>query len=265
VPVAILMYHAIPAAVGQRGPWDPHYAVAVPRFREQLARLAADGYDCVSVRSLLESRSAERDAAPRRRAVALTFDDGTATDREFALQALLDARASADFFVNTARIGAPGVVDWTGLRELAAAGMSIQSHGHTHRMLDELDEAALREELDRSRKTLEDRLGTPVELFAPAGGRLPPRAVALARAAGYRAICSSRPGAWRGPAEFVAPRMAVLASTPTGRIADWAARRPGAMLRERSRHAAAGLAKRTLGNVGYERLRARLLGQAAPR
>jgi polysaccharide deacetylase family protein (PEP-CTERM system associated) len=48
---------------------------------------------------------------------------------------------------------------------LVAAGHEVQSHGHSHRPLFEMDRHALREELERAKATVEDAAGTPVTAF----------------------------------------------------------------------------------------------------
>ena len=54
----------------------------------------------------------------------------------------------------------PGLV-----RDLVARGHEVQSHGHSHVSLYELDRDGLREELHRARATVEDAGGAPVTAF----------------------------------------------------------------------------------------------------
>ncbi len=76
---------------------------------------------------------------------------------------------------------------WDDVRWLADAGMAVESHTRSHRVLDTLDPAALRNELVGSRRDLELAIGRPVHAIAYPVGRLPApwirRAVA---SAGYR-------------------------------------------------------------------------------
>jgi polysaccharide deacetylase family protein (PEP-CTERM system associated) len=51
------------------------------------------------------------------------------------------------------------------VRGLAEAGHEVQSHGHTHRPLYEMDRVALRAELRAARQSVEDALGAPVTAF----------------------------------------------------------------------------------------------------
>lgn len=51
------------------------------------------------------------------------------------------------------------------LQELLAEGHEIQSHGYSHRPLHQMDRGALRTELERSKKTIEDACGVRVTAF----------------------------------------------------------------------------------------------------
>jgi polysaccharide deacetylase family protein (PEP-CTERM system associated) len=54
----------------------------------------------------------------------------------------------------------PGLV-----ADLVAEGHEVQAHGYSHRPLDRMTPAELREELERSKKTVEDAAGMPVTAF----------------------------------------------------------------------------------------------------
>src|SRR5439155_1073369 len=103
---------------------------------------------------------------------SLTFDDGAASDYEYAFPVLVELGLRATFFVVPTRIDRPGQVTWAQLREMLAAGMEIGSHSMTHPFLDALDEQALRREFGDSKRLLEDRLGAPVHAASrPRGPR----------------------------------------------------------------------------------------------
>lgn len=250
-PVTVLMYHAVEA----RGSGaDPHYTVTPAAFTAHLALLREMGLTPASVRDVLGGRAAGA-------RVAITFDDGHASNLEAARE-ILEAGGSAELFVNPTNVGRAGFLDWSALAELAKAGISVQSHGHTHRYFDELAPAEVEEELRASKRAIEDRTGQPVSLFAPPGGRLTRRVPGIAVAAGYVAICSSQAGVWRELDErWRIPRIAVLASTPLAQLRRWAAQDAPEILRLRMRHLLLASGKRVLGNRGYERVRSGLLGR----
>lgn len=249
--LTVLMYHAIPGPDGACEDADPHYAVRAPAFGRHLGLLAAAGLRASSVRDLLDGDRGGR--------VGVTFDDGHESNAA-AARRILDASGTADLFVNPGTVGRRNFLDWRALADLARAGVSIQSHGQTHRYFDELSDAQVEEELARSKAEIEDRVGTPVVLFAPPGGRLTPRVAGIAQRLGYRGICSSKAGRWRpGGPPWEIPRLAVLASTGEEQLRRWVAGDRWEFARAALRQRALGAAKGLLGNRGYERLRARLL------
>lgn len=249
----VLMYHALADASGACEHADPHYAVTGADFDRQLALMGEAGARPSNVGEVLDGK------APAG-AIALTFDDGHESNAA-AAERILAAGGSADFFVNPARVGTPGHLGWAALSDLARAGISIQSHGLTHRYFNELDEAELERELAESKARIEERLGRPVTLLAPPGGRMTARVEPLAERAGYRALCCSRAGVWnvRRDSRWDIPRLAVLRGTSDAQMRRWIRQDPIELLRMGMRHHALAGAKRLLGNRGYERLRARLL------
>jgi peptidoglycan/xylan/chitin deacetylase (PgdA/CDA1 family) len=81
------------------------------------------------------------------------------------------------------------LMTWDELRALRAAGMDVQSHTRSHRTLQTVPHARLRDELGGSREVLERELGEPVRAVAyPVGKRLgsAPAIRAAVRAAGYQ-------------------------------------------------------------------------------
>jgi peptidoglycan/xylan/chitin deacetylase (PgdA/CDA1 family) len=86
-----------------------------------------------------------------------------------------------------ARLATPLIMTWDDIRALAAAGMDVESHTRTHRVLETLDRDQLRDDLVGSRNDLETQLGRPVRAIAYPVGRSPPLSVRHAVAqAGYQ-------------------------------------------------------------------------------
>ena len=246
-PTIALMYHAIGDG-GAGSAEDPHYSVSPARFEAHLDAIAACAGDGISARDWLERP---------RRAALLTFDDGHVSDHRLAWPALSQRGMRADFFVNPARVGEPGLASWSDLREMATHGMSIQSHGWNHRYFTELSPTELRQDLTRSLRTIEDSIGQAVTLLAPPGGRMRADLPDIARECGYRHVLGSQPGRIT-MSQPLLPRMAVTASLAESTIAGWIGGR--GIARARVRYTVLGLAKRTLGDRRYELVRERLLG-----
>lgn len=252
--LAVLMYHTLSGSGGVVAA-DPQYAVTRGGFIAQLQAIAGAGLEGTSLARLVAG-------VARTRTVALTFDDGHASNRA-AAEALAANGWSADFFVNPTTIGTPHHLAWDDLRAMAMLGMSIQSHGQRHRYLDELTAREVRDELVDSKREIEDRVGRAVTVFAPAGGRLGSGLADAAARAGYAAVCTSRADVWRtGDDVWAIPRFAVLRTTSDARFARWIEMDWREVTAQRARYLALASAKRLLGNQGYERLRLGLLRDA---
>jgi peptidoglycan/xylan/chitin deacetylase (PgdA/CDA1 family) len=166
--------------------------------------------------------------APRAEAVARVvrayLDHPEADER--ALRPALEERAGVA--VDEPRLARSLFLDWGQARALAAAGVAVGSHTVTHRALGRLSEDEQRAELVESRRRIEAEVGREVSALAyPYGwpGAFDATTARLARAAGYRAAFSARPGVnLPGAADpFAARRLNVgFADPPVLHRARWA-------------------------------------------
>lgn len=104
------------------------------------------------------------------------------------------------------------IMSWDQIRALSRAGMDVESHTRTHRVLQTLDDDALTSELTGSREDLESHLGRPVRAVAyPVGRRIGPGMERIRRAiasAGYKIGLSNASGVnriWSGSLNELAP------------------------------------------------------------
>jgi peptidoglycan/xylan/chitin deacetylase (PgdA/CDA1 family) len=173
--VSILMYHSI---ANGRGP----LAIPPRTFHRQLDALAERGFRAVALRDYI----ALLDGGKRTdRVVVLTFDDGYA-DFATAVVPDLEARGwSCTVFLSTNLIGSASgwdpdgngrrqLIEWTQAMEFSRRGFEIGAHGVTHADLTRLDFDRACREVDDSKRTIEDRLGSPVVSFAAPYGRITP-------------------------------------------------------------------------------------------
>src|SRR5215212_8549244 len=201
--LAILGYHKI----GDPPPdWWSWFYVPEEIFAGHLSYLREAGWQVIDLPAFLGGITAP-ESLPERAAL-LTFDDGYRSMRTVALPLLLRFGCPAVLFVPTDYIGGPNgfeagnepeeaICDWDDLRELERSGVSIQSHGASHRPFSELDPSGQEAELIRSKAILEAELKKPVEVFAYPygdGGTEPPTTVRALKRAGYRAACLYKGG-----------------------------------------------------------------------
>lgn len=252
-----LVYHEIPDA--RPGAGRDHFAVPAEQFARQLAWLAAHGYTGDSM------ENAALAAGPG--TVGLTFDDGYRTHYEVAFPLLLRHGMRATFFVTTDWVGQPGYVTWNALREMLAAGMSIQSHTVSHPFLSTVPTAVVRRELVESKARLDDELGQATTTLALPGGDAPRRGLsALLEEAGYRLVGTSRVGANRGRWAPTAPPRAICRFAIRGNQPDeWFTRLvkqdPGAILDARARAWMLRGVRAVLGRQRYATWRRALLAR----
>ncbi|MGR3762414.1 polysaccharide deacetylase family protein (plasmid) [Roseobacteraceae bacterium NS-SX3] len=185
-------------------------------------------------------------AAPDPQRYVLTFDDGNLSDHEIALPALLERGLRARFFVLTGRLGTPGALTAAQVQELQAAGMRIGSHGIAHRAWPGLEDAALAQELTRSRAELEEILGREVREAGIPFGRYDARVLRALRRAGYGAAYSSDGGPMRRDA-FLRPRSSLRGGMDAAALDALLA---GQLAPLRRLRRAAGMAKRRLWPAG---------------
>ncbi|MYW14629.1 polysaccharide deacetylase family protein [Streptomyces sp. SID2955] len=201
------MYHS----VGDRAD-DPYRVTVTPdRLDGQLRWLRRRGLRGVSVAELLAARA----RGEGRDLVGLTFDDGYADFLGNALPVLARWECTATLFVLPGRLGGDNAWDplgprkplltADGVRQAAAAGVEIGSHGLTHVDLTRADDTVLTAETTGSRAALEELTGAPVAGFCYPYGTVDRRAVEAVRGAGYGYACAIDPGELNGP--YALPRV----------------------------------------------------------
>jgi peptidoglycan/xylan/chitin deacetylase (PgdA/CDA1 family) len=217
--VPILLYHAVadhPAAT-------THRLSVTPRMLEdELEFLAGHGFTGITVSELADAY--RTGGALPKRPVVLTFDDGYESVAQDAWPILRRHGFPATVFVTTGWIADAGedaagkpldrMMSWAQVRQLAAEGIEIGAHSHSHPELDQLDNAALSWELRHSRDLLESAIGTPVPALAYPFGYSSKRVRSAVSAAGYRCAAAVRNLRAR-PADdlFMLPRFTIRRAT----------------------------------------------------
>lgn len=194
----ILTYHAVT---------DEPARIAVPPalFRRQVLHLRQAGYRAISFAEA--ARVLDAGLSKGARLVCITFDDAYRSVLANAVPVLQEAGFVATIFVPTAHVGGANrwdtaapprdwpILSWDELGALARSGHEIGSHSRTHPHLPTLDDASLVEEVARSRRELEDRLGAAVPSFCYPFGHHDARTRAAVLAAGYTSACTTEFGA----------------------------------------------------------------------
>lgn len=169
----ILIYHRVGA--GTKSEID----LAAEMFERQMAYLR-DRYALVSLDALTDGSLMP--GSLRSDLVAVTFDDGSREIYEYAFPILVRHKIPATVFVVTRYMESqqpfdfggyarsdhrPRPLQWDQVREMVASGLiTVGAHSHSHENLTRLSVSALREDLERCRGLIEERLGSSPRHFA---------------------------------------------------------------------------------------------------
>jgi len=194
--IPILTYHAVESEPGEHDRLPPNkalYLIKRDLFEAQMKYLAERRTNTLLIDDLVSMKK-EEPSGPSGNVVCLTFDDGNASDYSVVYPILKQYGLKATFFVVTNSIGSAGYVSWDQLKEMSLAGMSIQSHTHTHPFLSQCTDAMVREEFAVSKAMIEERLSKAVTILAAPGGDWNGRFRPIVEECGYEAVCTSKQG-----------------------------------------------------------------------
>jgi peptidoglycan/xylan/chitin deacetylase (PgdA/CDA1 family) len=230
--VPFLMYHSIATSAA---PEFARFVLRPEEFAAQMEYLAAEGYRPVTALDLARGEFAVDRAS---RPMVLTFDDGY-TDFESAVMPILRKYSfPATLYVPTAYVGGTAswlracneehrpILSWQAIRDIAAEGIEVASHSHSHPQLDRVSPAVAQDEARRSRELLEDKLGLPVPGFAYPFGYWTKDVRSAVSAAGYSYACAvGELPVSTASDPLTLPRLTVTAGSGTAGLARLLARR----------------------------------------
>lgn len=217
---SILCYHKV----------DPRLELGFTRlgprvFRRQIESLAKAGYAGIGSADL-KAGIVRRTTNDSRLTVVVTFDDGYTGLAEHAFPVLADHGFRALVFVITDYVGKENTwdvqygwrkfhhLDWDVLGRWQERGMEVHSHGTSHARMTWLGNAAIADEMVRSREEITKRLGTaPAAISYPFGavdGRVRDHAVSAGYTLGF-----AGPGQ-EGADPMLLPRLPVYAWDAAG-------------------------------------------------
>jgi peptidoglycan/xylan/chitin deacetylase (PgdA/CDA1 family) len=196
--VPALLYHQfISKAKVDKGELASHERVYVTydtSFEEQMRFLHQQGYTTITLDEFLAIQDGRKALPPR--PIMLTFDDGFMSNYLYAFPTLKRYGMKATLFVTPdrkshnfkkyAETDAPLTTEQ--IKEMSENGISIESHGMTHRYLTPLSPDTIRWELQESKKVLEDWTGKSVRFLAVPSGAYNRTVRRIAKECGYKAV-----------------------------------------------------------------------------
>jgi peptidoglycan/xylan/chitin deacetylase (PgdA/CDA1 family) len=165
----VLCYHIV------ESPQDPRMEISRETFLQHMRYLAVTGYNVIPLRDAYEYAVGKRKSLPKN-SVVVTIDDGWRSTYTEVFPEMKKRHFPFTVFVYPRIIGqTPYALTWKQIREMANAGVDIQSHSYSHPFLTRkrntsLDDRRYAEWLERelaeSKRTLERETGRPVSFLA---------------------------------------------------------------------------------------------------
>jgi peptidoglycan/xylan/chitin deacetylase (PgdA/CDA1 family) len=216
VTATILCYHIVEA------PAAPRMHIDRETFRQHLRYIEMTGYNVIPLRHLYEYVTGARRSLPKN-AIVITIDDGWRSTYTEAFPELQKRRFPFTVFIYPNIIGkTANALTWSQIREMADAGVDVQSHALTHpyltrrhhrSMSDDRYAAWLRKELADSKHILEKETGRKVEFLAYPYGDYDDGVAAMAEEVGYAAAVTCNFGRVRKGSDPLKMRRVVIDDT----------------------------------------------------
>lgn len=196
--VPILMYHYISTPPENADKYRLDLSVTPAEFERQMTYLAENGYETVSLYDLSLAISAKRDLPEK--PVIITLDDGYVDNYENALPILQKHGLRATFFVVTQFVdeGRVGYLTWDMVKEMSAAGMSIEPHSKTHPDLSGAERDFVIYEMLGSQQTIAAHIGSTPRFFCYPGGRYDQQTMDIAAELDLWGAVTTADGQWHG-------------------------------------------------------------------
>ncbi len=192
---ALLYHHFMSAAGGDRdlSDYHPAYFCTDAAFEDQMSYLVGEGYHTISLDDFLDCQAGKKSLPPK--PIILTFDDGFASNYQYAFPILKKYGLTATIFV-TLDPNCRNFQKWSKvdrpltheqIQEMSDYGISIESHSMTHPYLSRLAPQSARWELEESKRRLEEILKKPVQYIAIPSGAYSGIVKHLVDQTGYKA------------------------------------------------------------------------------
>ena len=184
--VVVLCYHRIEGKAGGALSIEPAL------FEQQMQQIKDAGVTVISMQDFLAWRRGEKEIPPK--CALITIDDGYVSGYEVGWPILKKYGYPFTMYVYLKYISTGGkAITWDQLAEMRDAGVDIGSHTVSHQDLRKPGKGAtdydsyLKDEVERSKQVIEEKLGIKVLSIAYPQGRTNAKVAAATKAAGYEA------------------------------------------------------------------------------
>jgi peptidoglycan/xylan/chitin deacetylase (PgdA/CDA1 family) len=192
VRIPILMYHYVEVVRNPKDTMRVRMAITPMQFEQQLQTLSGAHIETHFVSDVPSMLAGTLSA---KHTVMLTFDDGYRDFYTDVLPLLKKYHAKATFYVVNHFIGKNDYVTETQLEEIASSGLvEIGAHTLDHKDLRTLSLAKATKQIAESKTDLEQRIHSPVTMFAYPSGKFNNQLVKIVRSAGFTTAVTTKSG-----------------------------------------------------------------------
>lgn len=193
IRLPILMYHYIEYVTDTNDTIRKSLAILPSTFDAQIKTLKDDGYTFLTASQIPDILQGKR-ALPKK-PIILTFDDGYRDFYTDAYPILKKYHVPATAYIVPGFLDRPNYLFTTQLDEIAKDGLvEIAAHTVNHAYLKGMSESHAFEEIQESKKMLEDQIHKPVVSFAYPYGAFDLATSKLVEKAGFTNAVSTLPG-----------------------------------------------------------------------
>ena len=205
VNVPILTYHSIDES-------GSVISTSPETFRRQMKFLSENSYKVITLNNLINALGEKR--PPLLKTVALNFDDGFQNFLTEAFPVLDEYGFKATVFLvsdfcgknndwegNPKDFSSCKLLSWQEIKELNKYGIEFGNHTRTHPDLTKISSSLVESEINESKKTIEDRLGSKVTTFAYPFGKFDSSVKKIVENS-HKAACSTALGKIQSGSDF---------------------------------------------------------------
>jgi peptidoglycan/xylan/chitin deacetylase (PgdA/CDA1 family) len=194
--VPILMYHYLSVPPVDADAYRLDLSVTPDLFAAQLDAMQQAGYTTISLYDLVDYLTEGTPTLPDK-PVIITFDDGYRDNYTHAFPLLRDRGLIATFFIVTDFINnqQPEYLTWDMVREMYAAGMSIEGHGRNHVSLANRDTDYLVWQALGTYESIEHEVGVRPHFICYPAGEYDQQTTDIFRSANYWGGITTQQGA----------------------------------------------------------------------
>lgn len=186
--VPILTYHHVGIPSGK---WRLN-TVSEKSFVYQMDFIQRHGFQVISFDDLVEGMN--KGQLFNRNTVVLQMDDGNEDNYKYAFPILKEHGFPATEFLVSDWVGQSDYLTWDQVKEMEKYNISAGAHTRHHAYLPRLSLAEAKDEIEGSKRIIEDHLGHPIDYFCYPTGGFTKAVEELVKEAGYKAAVTTNRG-----------------------------------------------------------------------